>query len=108
MGKDSDKKPLAIAHGASLSQDFDDRTTLPEILQRAAKTNQGIIYLAQDGTELFQSYAELLDLAGRLLGGLRALGLKPQDKVILNLFPYHILILLPYYFHIILLLFSYY
>ncbi|MDX5437163.1 MAG: AMP-binding protein, partial [Pontibacter sp.] len=61
--------------------------TLPELLLRAARevTGQRITYLTPDGTESQQSYAELLAEAEHILGGLRSLGLKPQDKVIFQL-----------------------
>jgi acyl-CoA synthetase (AMP-forming)/AMP-acid ligase II/thioesterase domain-containing protein/NADP-dependent 3-hydroxy acid dehydrogenase YdfG/acyl carrier protein len=45
----------------------------------------GVRYLEADGTDLFQSYPELLTAAARLLGGLRAAGLRPGDKVIFQL-----------------------
>jgi acyl-CoA synthetase (AMP-forming)/AMP-acid ligase II len=47
--------------------------------------NQGIIYINSDGSEQVQSYDQLLKDAQRILGGLRKLGLKPQDKVIFQL-----------------------
>ncbi|MFN6477376.1 SDR family NAD(P)-dependent oxidoreductase [Nostoc sp. DedQUE07] len=80
-------KPLAISHGDILPNDRNAPITLPEVLQRAAQkvTGEGIIYLLPDGTELRQSYAELLEVAERILAGLRKLGLKPKNKVILQM-----------------------
>ena len=78
-------KPLAIIHGDSFPEGFNSAIALPEILQRAARETTGITYLQPDETEVFQSYAELLERATCILGGLRALGLKPQDPVILQL-----------------------
>lgn len=80
-------KPLAISHGSILPNDPHAPITLPEVLQRAAQqvTSGGIIYLLPDGTELHQSYAELLEVAERILAGLRKLGLKPKNKVILQM-----------------------
>ncbi|AFY78333.1 polyketide synthase family protein [Pleurocapsa sp. PCC 7327] len=78
-------KPLAIIHGDSLPEGFNSAIALPEILQRAARETTGITYLQIDETEVFQSYGELLERATCLLGGLRALGLKPKDPVILQL-----------------------
>ncbi|AOW99700.1 hypothetical protein BJP34_09730 [Moorena producens PAL-8-15-08-1] len=76
---------LAISQGESL---IDLKAqTLGEILQRAALENptKGLVYIQADGTEFVQSYKNLLEEAQRLLGGLRKLGLKPQDKVIFQL-----------------------
>ena len=80
-------KPLAISHVSILPDDPHAPITLPEVLQRAAQqvTSGGIIYLLSDGTELRQSYAELLEVAERILAGLRKLGLKPKNKVILQI-----------------------
>ncbi|MEH2154022.1 SDR family NAD(P)-dependent oxidoreductase [Nostoc sp.] len=80
-------KPLAISHGSILPNDPHAPITLPEVLQRAAQqvTSGGIIYLLPDGAELRQSYAELLEVAERILAGLRKLGLKPKNKVILQM-----------------------
>ncbi|MEH2381365.1 MAG: SDR family NAD(P)-dependent oxidoreductase [Nostoc sp.] len=80
-------KPLAISHGSILPDDPHAPITLPEVLQRAAQqiTSRGIIYLLPDGAELRQSYAELLEVAERILAGLRKLGLKPKNKVILQM-----------------------
>lgn len=80
-------KPLAISHGSILPDDPHAPITLPEVLQTAAQevTSGGIIYLLPDGTELRQSYAELLEVAERILAGLRKLGLKPKNKVILQM-----------------------
>ncbi|MEH2040964.1 SDR family NAD(P)-dependent oxidoreductase [Nostoc sp.] len=80
-------KPLAISHGSILPDDPHAPITLPEVLQTAAQQvkSAGIIYLLPDGTELRQSYAELLEVAERILAGLRKLGLKPKNKVILQM-----------------------
>ncbi len=81
----STSKQLAIVHGNSLPEDFDFAIALPQLLHKAANETTGIVHLHSDGTEIFQSYAELLEEAERILAGLRALGLQPQDKVILQL-----------------------
>ncbi|PHM11560.1 SDR family NAD(P)-dependent oxidoreductase [Nostoc sp. 'Peltigera malacea cyanobiont' DB3992] len=80
-------KPLAISHGSILPDDPHAPITLPEVLQTAAQQvkSAGIIYLLPDGTELRQSYAELLEVAERILAGLKKLGLKPKNKVILQM-----------------------
>lgn len=83
----SESKPLAISHGDILRSDRNAPITLPEVLQKAAQqvASGEIIYLLPDGTELRQSYAELLEVAERILSGLRKLGLKPKNKVILQI-----------------------
>ncbi len=86
----SKKVPLALAisDGEPLrSEQGGAPTTLPQTLQRAALQTLGnkIIYLQPDGCEIVQSYAALLEEGQRILAGLRKLGLKPQDKVILQL-----------------------
>jgi non-ribosomal peptide synthetase component E (peptide arylation enzyme) len=59
----------------------------PAILQRAAQKVPGknIFYIQLDGSEIVQSYAELLEQAERILAGLRKQDLKPQDKIIFQL-----------------------
>lgn len=85
--QNSQSKRLAISGNPYLPQETDAPSTLPEILQTAARqaTGERIIYLLSDGRELRQSYGDLLVQAQQILGGLRKLGLKPQDKVILQL-----------------------
>lgn len=85
--EESATKQSAIASGGSLPEELDAPTTLPEILQRAARQTAGdsIVYLQPDGVAIAQSYENLLEEAERILAGLRKLGLKPQDKVIFQL-----------------------
>lgn len=77
----------ALAYGGDLSPEADTLKTLPELLIRAARevTGDRITYLTSDGLESQQSYADLLAEAEHILGGLRASGLSPQDKVIFQL-----------------------
>lgn len=77
----------AISHGRPLRQDADAPATLPHALKRAARVSpeRGVVHIEPNGTEIFQSYPALLEEAERILAGLRKLGLKPQDKVILQL-----------------------
>lgn len=79
--------PLAIADGELLASDPDAPTTLAQVLEKTAGEIDGkrIIYLQRDGTEIVQSYQELLEEAQKILAGLRKQGLNPQDKVILQL-----------------------
>ncbi|HEY9664048.1 MAG TPA: AMP-binding protein, partial [Allocoleopsis sp.] len=79
-------KKLAISHGEPLQYSEDAPKTLAELLQRTAhNSTKGIVYIQSDATEKNQSYRELWHDAQRISGGLRKLGLKPQDKVILQL-----------------------
>lgn len=77
----------ALGYGGDLPVEPEAPTTLAEVLQQAAQTVTGdrITYLSPDGTEIQQSYRDLLDEAERMLTGLRSLGLKPQDKVLFQL-----------------------
>ncbi|MFJ3539475.1 SDR family NAD(P)-dependent oxidoreductase [Streptomyces sp. NPDC090109] len=61
-------------------------TTLQEALLLAAETSggRGTVYVRADGTHERQTYAELLDEGLRVLGGLRELGLRPGDSVLLQ------------------------
>lgn len=70
--------PLTIPVGAPL-------TFTEAILRREDETDRGIIYIQKDGQEDFQSYADLLAEARRILTGLRSLGLQPRDRVILQI-----------------------
>ena len=81
----SDGGPLLIPAGAP--------TTLCEALVRAAKTSAGMTYVQSDGSATFQSYADLLDGALRMLGGLRERGLEKGDRVVLQIdsLPHHYL-----------------
>ena len=78
---------LALSHGNPLREDSQAPTTLPAILQQAAREVSGkkIFYIQLDGSENVQSYADLLEQAKRISAGLRKQGLKPQDKVIFQL-----------------------
>ncbi|MFJ3928328.1 AMP-binding protein [Streptomyces sp. NPDC090022] len=53
-------------------------------LVRAAGTGHGVTYIQPDGTEVRQSYAGLLSDASRILAGLRAAGVRPGEKVVLQ------------------------
>ena len=79
-------KPLAIIHGEPLQQEAGIPTTLSQALLYAARQMpaKGLVYI-HDGSEISQSYADLLEAAQRILAGLRKLGLKFQDKVIFQL-----------------------
>ncbi|MGK7876653.1 MAG: amino acid adenylation domain-containing protein [Xenococcaceae cyanobacterium] len=74
----------ALSDGGPLIMSEDAPQTLTDALQKAAEKypDKGLIYINADGSELNQSYSELLQEAQKILAGLRKLGLKPQDKVI--------------------------
>jgi acyl-CoA synthetase (AMP-forming)/AMP-acid ligase II len=59
--------------------------TLPRMLEDAAKSGLGYRFLNEQGDERDCSYAELVELAARLGGALRAEGLKRGDRVALVL-----------------------
>lgn len=79
-------RPHAISHGKPLQFPENMPRTLAELLQVTARTsNKNILYIQRDGSELFQSYKDLLTQAQRINAGLKKLGLQPQDKVILQI-----------------------
>lgn len=84
---DVSERPPAISEGGVLWSNPDAPELLVETLTRAAESRgeQGLIYVEADGSERRQSYPDLLAAAERLLGGLRAQGLAPGDRVILQL-----------------------
>ncbi|NEQ77462.1 MAG: SDR family NAD(P)-dependent oxidoreductase [Okeania sp. SIO2C9] len=77
----------AISEGEPIKWPKDAPTTLAQALERAAQEHgdTSLIYIHSDGEVITQTYSELWVEAQRLLGGLRQLGLKPQDKVIFQL-----------------------
>lgn len=82
------RKRLAVSHGEPLLLERGFPTTMQQVLQQAAihSSNKGIIYIEEsDGKQSVQFYPALLEEAQRILGGLRKIGLKPQDKVILQI-----------------------
>ncbi|MEU5127836.1 SDR family NAD(P)-dependent oxidoreductase [Streptomyces mobaraensis] len=59
--------------------------TLPEALRRAADEGRGgIVIVDRHGDEHDLPYGELTEDAARVLGGLRALGLRPGDRAVLQ------------------------
>ncbi|HWL15409.1 MAG TPA: beta-ketoacyl synthase N-terminal-like domain-containing protein, partial [Opitutus sp.] len=65
---------------------FGDTETLTAALRATVQRGTGgVIYIRADGTELRQSYKELLAEAGRIAGGLRASGVSSGDPVLLQL-----------------------
>src|SRR4029077_19852838 len=50
-----------------------------------AHPDKGIHFISRDGASVFQSYSSLLQTAARIASGLQAAGLKPGDKLLLQL-----------------------
>ncbi|NET57520.1 MAG: SDR family NAD(P)-dependent oxidoreductase [Symploca sp. SIO2E6] len=77
----------AISEGEAIKWPKDAPTTLTQALQKTAQQqgNTSLIYIQSDGEVITQTYSELWVEAQKILGGLRQLGLKPQDKVIFQL-----------------------
>ncbi|ARV58501.1 hypothetical protein BZZ01_07480 [Nostocales cyanobacterium HT-58-2] len=87
LQQQQESKALAMSYGEPLLEEADHPSTLAAALQRTVLQvpEKGIVYLQADGSEIVQSYGDLLKEAERILAGLRKLGLKPQDKVIFQL-----------------------
>ncbi|MCO4850729.1 non-ribosomal peptide synthetase [Bacillus vallismortis] len=78
----------SVSNGEPLHLSKEQPTTIPEVLYRTAAElgdTKGIIYLQQDGTEVYQSYGRLWNDALRIVKGLRQSGLKAKQNVILQL-----------------------
>jgi len=78
---------LSNSDGGPVLMPPDMPAVLGEILERAALRypNHGALYIGSDGNEQTQSYADIFDHACRILAGLKAAGLEPGDRVILQL-----------------------
>ena len=85
--QNSEMSRPAIAQGKSLHLPAGVAQNLAEVLLKTAKqtADRGITYIQSDRTENFQSYSELSQTAVKISTGLKQLGLKPKDKVILQL-----------------------
>jgi len=81
------QKGPAIADGGMLRKDDNAPATLDEVLERAAHRDarSGIIYLQPDGSEIYQPYKKLYDNSVHILEGLRALGVQPGERVLLQI-----------------------
>jgi acyl-CoA synthetase (AMP-forming)/AMP-acid ligase II/NADP-dependent 3-hydroxy acid dehydrogenase YdfG/acyl carrier protein len=76
----------AIVDGGRLEIDLSAPVSLSEALDRAAEASRhGLVYIESDGSPHFQSYATLLERASRILAGLQALGVRPLDRIVLQL-----------------------
>ena len=74
----------SLSHGAALPSSVFSCNSLPRILERAAAFSTGIVITTKNDTQ-FLAYKDLLASAERVLRGLRYRGLKPQDRVIIQL-----------------------
>lgn len=79
-------RPPAYSDGGPLVAPTDAPTTLTEALLRTAARypHKGVLYVRGDGSEIRQTYPELLGQARKILAGLTDKGLKPGDRVILQ------------------------
>ncbi len=79
--------PLALADGGPLTIAQDAPRTLTEALLASAEkhADRGLTLVQDEGAPALISYRELLATARRILTGLRAAGLGPGDRVILQL-----------------------
>ncbi|ASS73994.1 hypothetical protein CIG75_02685 [Tumebacillus algifaecis] len=78
---------LAISHGREYAVADGFPSTLVEAVQQSAALtpNKGVFHIKADGSESFQSYADLLQEAEQVLAGLRAHGGQAGDKVMIEL-----------------------
>jgi len=77
---------LALSDGGPLNLDTTLPKTLSEAFLHAQKhSDSGIVYIQQDGSDEFISYADLIVKAKRIVSGLQHNGLKANDIVILQL-----------------------
>ncbi|MBT6180185.1 MAG: SDR family NAD(P)-dependent oxidoreductase, partial [Deltaproteobacteria bacterium] len=76
----------AYSSGGPLEVDPDLPTTLTQALIRTAKIHpdKGVMFIDVDGNEDFMPYAQLLENAKYMLAGFQALGMKAEDRVMLQ------------------------
>jgi acyl-CoA synthetase (AMP-forming)/AMP-acid ligase II/thioesterase domain-containing protein/NADP-dependent 3-hydroxy acid dehydrogenase YdfG/acyl carrier protein len=81
------KEVLSMSQGVPLQIPKAFSGTIIDFLLSAAADHpdHGIVYIQDDGASVFQGYEVLKQEAGKILSGLRQLGLKPQDKVLFQL-----------------------
>jgi acyl-CoA synthetase (AMP-forming)/AMP-acid ligase II len=79
------RTPAYASGGALRIPEGSPATLTDALLLRAEERQRGILYVQKEGSEEFQSYAQLITEARCVLSGLRAIGLKPGDRVILQI-----------------------
>ena len=77
--------PQAVAHGAPFPDSTHHPSSLAAALLQAAQTSATLRYLASDGIESTQTYAELYETSVKVAAGLVKNGLNPGDFVVLQL-----------------------
>ena len=82
-GEDGDRPPAQV-DAEPMVLPAAAPVTLVEALVRAAEGDRGTTYVLGDGSEVRQTYRDLLADAARVLPGLRADGLLPGDAVLLH------------------------
>ena len=75
---------LSISHGDSIPSALLFKTSWSQILHQSASQDKGIVYYNKHDVD-YQSYSQLFAEATIIIAGLRKKGLRPQDKVILQL-----------------------
>jgi acyl-CoA synthetase (AMP-forming)/AMP-acid ligase II/NADP-dependent 3-hydroxy acid dehydrogenase YdfG/acyl carrier protein len=82
----ADPGRMAFSDGGPLSIPESPATLTEAFLRTAARQPaRGLTYVMAKGNETFETYAEILVRAKRILTGLRAQGLKPGDAAILQI-----------------------
>jgi acyl-CoA synthetase (AMP-forming)/AMP-acid ligase II len=83
---ESEGRRMAFSDGGPLVFPAEAPQTLTDAFLRTAagNGNNGVVYVAADGTRSRQTHAALRDDALRVLGGLQAGGFRPGDRVILQ------------------------
>ena len=78
---------MALSKGGEVILDPQEPQTMVDALYRAARdfSDKGTVYVNEEGVEEYQSYADLLKEASCILNGLLDHGVKPGDKIILQL-----------------------
>ena len=77
--------PQAYADGGPLELAPDAARTLTEALLRHQDSPRGLVVYEDDGSKVELSYGQLITRGRRVLAGLRAAGLGPGDRVVLQL-----------------------
>lgn len=78
--------PLAVSDGGPLEIGPDAPATLTEAFRRTAASehDREVVYVDVDGVETTESYAALYERARRVLAGLRARGLGPGSRAVIQ------------------------